>query len=128
MSDLNIVGVDAFGQYIVKDYNVGGMFKINPNKQLMIYVTELGRVRVNNMKYLSTQKKFGAPKPIIKLSERDNLLNVLCVNETDSVALTHADSRSSTITICSMPVSTFSAEPTRPKHVPGVKVVRATIL
>ena len=128
MSDLNIVSVDAFGQYILKDYDVAGMFKINPRKPLMIYVTELGRLRVNNMKYLVTQKKFGAPKQIIKLSERDTLLNVLCVDETDSISLYHADSRTSTVTISSIPVSTFSQEPTRPKHVPGVKVIRTTIL
>lgn len=127
MTDLNVVSVDAFGQYILKDYEVAGMFKINPKKQLMMYVTELGRIRLNNMKYLSTQKKFGAPKPIIKLSERDSLCNVLCVNDDDTVLLYHADSRTSTIMVNSVPVTTFSQEPTRPKHVPGVKVIRASI-
>lgn len=129
LTDLNITtSVDAIGQYILKDYEVAGMFKINPNRQMMLYVTELGRIRLNNMKYLSTQKKFGAPKQIIKLSDRDTLLNVLCVNDDDTVLLYHADSRTSSIVVNSIPVSTFSQEPVRPKHVPAVKVIRATII
>ena len=129
MSDLIVnASVDAQGQFILKDYDVAGMFKINPNKPLMMYVTELGRIRVNNAKYLNTQKKFDKPKPIIKLSERDNLINVLCVTEEDSVLLYHADTRTSTVSVNSIPTSTFSQEPVRPKHVFGVKVVRCTIV
>ena len=129
LSDLIVnASVDAQGQFILKDYDVAGMFKINPNKPLMMYVTELGRIRVNNAKYLNTQKKFDKPKPIIKLSERDNLINVLCVTEEDSVLLYHADTRTSTVSVNSIPTSTFSQEPVRPKHVFGVKVVRCTIV
>ena len=129
VSDLIVnASVDAQGQFILKEYEVAGMFKLNPNKPLMVYVTELGRIRVNNAKYLNTQKKFDKPKPIIKLSERDNLLNVLCVNEDDSILLYHADTRTSTVAVNSIPTSTFSQEPTRPKHVFGVKVVRCTII
>jgi DNA gyrase/topoisomerase IV subunit A len=129
MSDLIVnASVDAQGQFILKEYDVAGMFKINPNKPLMMYVTELGRIRVNNAKYLNTQKKFDKPKPIIKLSERDNLLNVLCVTESDKVLLYHADTRTSTVSVDSIPTSTFSQEPVRPKHVFGVKVIRCTII
>lgn len=127
-SDLNKVSsVDAAGQFILSGYDVSGMFCINSKKPFLVYVTRLGRLRVNHSKFLTTTKKFGDPKPIINLSAQDDLIAVFCTDKDQSITLTHADSRVSTVNIESLPVSTMAVEPTRPKHVPGVKVVRATI-
>ena len=126
--DLNkVTSVDSMGQFILSGYEVSGMFCINPNKPILIYVTRLGRPRVNHSKFLTTTKKFGEPKPIITLSPQDDLIAVFCADKNQTVTLNHADSRVSTVHIDSLPVSTMSVEPTRPKHVPGCKVIRATI-
>jgi len=128
LSDLNKVSsIDASGQFIMKDFDVSGMFCINPNKPLLIYVTKLGKLRVNQSKFLLTTKKFSNPKPIIKLTPQDDLISVFCADKDQSVTLTHADGRVSTVNIDSLNVSTMAVEPSRPKHVPGVKIVR-TIL
>ena len=128
-SDLNKVNsVDAAGQFIIKtDCEVSGMFCINSNKPYLVYVTKLGRIRLNHAKYLSTVKKFADPKPIIKLSSQDDLVAVYCVNGDQSVMLHHADSRVSTVHINTLQPTTMATEPVRPKHVPGVKVIRATL-
>ncbi|CAJ0610679.1 unnamed protein product [Cylicocyclus nassatus] len=128
-SDLNKVSsVDAAGQFIIKgDNETMGMFYVNSRKPYILYVTRLGRIRLNHSKFLTTGKKFGDPKPIIKLSPQDDLVAVFCVDKDQSVTLNHADSRVSTINIDSLNVSTMALPPERPKHVPGVKVIRATI-
>lgn len=127
-TDLNkTLSVDAAGQFILKDYEVSGMFCVNSNKPYLAYVTRLGRLRVNHSKFLITGKKFADPKPIIKLSQQDDLIAVFCVDKDQSITLNHADGRVSTVNIDSLPVSTMSIPPERPKHVPGVKVIRATI-
>ena len=126
--DLNkVTSVDSMGQFILSGYEVSGMFCINPNKPFLVYVTRLGRLRVNHSKFLTTTKKFGEPRPIITLSPQDDLIAVFCADKNQTVTLNHADSRVSTVHIDSLPVSTMSVEPTRPKHVPGCKVIRATI-
>lgn len=128
-TDLNkVLSVDAAGQFILKDYDVSGMFCINSKKPYLMYVTKLGRLRVNHSKFLTTVKKFAEPKPIIKLSQQDDLISVFCVDKDQSITLIHADSRVSTVNVGSLPVSTMSIPPERPKHVPGVKVVRSIIL
>lgn len=127
-ADLNkVLSVDAAGQFILNGYDVAGMFCINSKKPYLAYVTRLGRIRVNHSKFLTTGKKFADPKPIITLSAQDDLISVFCVDKDQSITLTHADSRVSTVNIDSLSVSTMSIPPERPKHVPGVKVVRATI-
>ena len=129
ISDLNLVkSVDAQGQFIVRnDAEVAGMFTINPNKQWLVYVTRLGRIRVNHAKFLNAAKKFGDLKPIIKLSQQDDLIAVFCTNKEQKITLNHADSRVTTVNIESIEPTTMATPPTRPKHVPGVKVIRATI-
>ena len=129
ISDLNLVkSVDAQGQFIVRsDNEVAGMFTINPNKQWLVYVTRLGRIRVNHAKFLNAAKKFGDLKPIIKLSQQDDLIAVFCTNKEQKITLNHADSRVSTVNIESIEPTTMATPPTRPKHVPGVRVLRATI-
>ena len=107
--------------------NVSGMFMLNMNKPLLVYVTRLGRIRVNHAKFLTSVKKFADLKPIIKLSSQDDLISVFCANPNQSITLNHADGRVITVHIDSLPVLTMSAEPTRPKHVPGVKVIRASL-
>lgn len=127
-TDLNkVMSVDAAGQFILKDYEVSGMFCINSKKPYLAYVTRLGRIRINHSKFLTTTKKFADPKPIIKLSPQDDLIAVFCVDKDQTITLNHADSRVSTVNIDSLPVSTMSIPPERPKHVPGVKVIRTTI-
>ena len=127
-SDLNkVLSVDAAGQFILKGYNVSGMFCINSNKPLLVYVTRLGRMRVNQSKFLTAVKKFAEPKPIIKLSPQDDLIAVFCSNKDQSITLNHADGRITTVNIDSLGVSTMSVEPTRPKHVPATKILRATL-
>lgn len=128
-SDLNKVNsIDATGQFIIKtDCEVSGMFCINSNKPYLVYVTRLGRIRLNHAKYLSTVKKFADPKPIIKLSQQDDLIAVYCVDNEQSVVLHHADSRISTVHINTLQPTTMATEPVRPKHVPGCKVIRATL-
>jgi DNA gyrase subunit A len=128
-SELNkVLSVDSIGQFLIKDVNnVSGMFCVNNKKPLLLYVTVLGRTRVNKASLLKEGKKFGEMKSIIKLSPQDDLIAVYCVDPSQTVVLQHADSRVSTINISSLPVSTMSTPPTREKHVPGVKVVRAVI-
>jgi hypothetical protein len=103
------------------------MFTINPNKQWLVYVTRLGRIRVNHAKFLHSGKKFGDLKPIIKLSQQDDLIAVFCTNKEQKITLNHADSRVTTVNIESIEPTTMATPPTRPKHVPGVRVLRATI-
>lgn len=128
-ADLNKVNsVDAAGQFIIKtDCEVSGMFCINSNKPYLVYVTRLGRIRLNHSKYLSTVKKFADPKPIIKLSQQDDLIAVFCVDNEQSIVMHHADTRISTVHINTLQPTTMSVEPVRPKHVPGVRVIRATL-
>lgn len=127
-TDLNkVLSVNAAGQFILKDYDVCGMFCINAKKPYLAYVTKLGRIRINHLKFLTAVKKFAEPKPIIKLSQQDDLIAVFCVDKDQSIILNHADSRISTVNVDSLPVSTMSIPPERPKHVPGVKVIRATL-
>lgn len=129
MSDLNLVkSVDAQGQFIAKDVDsVSGMFIINSNKPWMVYVTRLGRIRVNHAKFLNTVKKFSNMKPIIKLSQQDDLIAVFCADKNQKITLSHVDSRVSTVNIDSIEPSTMAIPPIRPKHVPGVRVIRATL-
>ena len=129
ISDLNLVkSVDAQGQFIVRnDAEVAGMFTINPKKQWLVYVTRLGRIRVNHAKFLNAAKKFGDLKPIIKLSQQDDLIAVFCTNKEQKITLNHVDSRTTSVNIDSIEPSTMATPPVRPKHVPGVKVLRATI-
>lgn len=128
VSDLNLVqSVDAQGQFIINDHEVAGIFSINPNKPLLLYVTRLSRLRVNHMKYLPTSNKFGSIKNIIPLSPQDDLVAVFCVDNDQTVTLNHVDGRITTINVGSIEPSTMSIPPTKPKHVPAVKVLRATI-
>lgn len=129
VSDLNKVSsVDSKGQFIFKtDHDVSGMFIVNSKKPLLCYVTRLGRIRVNQSKFLVNGKKFSEPKPIIKLSQQDDLINVFCCNKDQVVTLNHADGRVSVVNINSIDVTTMAIEPSRPKHVPGVKVIRASL-
>lgn len=127
-TDLNkVTSVDSIGQFILKGYDVSGLFCINSNKPYLVYVTRLGRIRVNHSKFLTAGKKFADPKPIIKLSPQDDLIAVFCADKGQKITLNHADGRVSTVNVDSIPVSTMSIPPERPKHVPGVKVVRAII-
>ena len=128
-SDMYRTSINSQGQFLIKNVdNVSGMFLINDNKPLLVYVTLLGRVRVNNAKFLVSGKKYGDIKPIIKLSPQDDLVAVFCVNKNDVVQLNHADGRVSTVNIESLPVTTMATPPERPKHVPATKLVRAIIL
>ena len=129
LSDLNLVkSVDAQGQFITKNSsNVSGMFMINPNKPWIVYVTRLGRIRLNHAKFLNTVKKFSEMKPIIKLSQQDDLIAVFCTDRDQRISLNHVDSRVSTVNIETIEPSTMAIPPERPKHVPGVKVIRATL-
>lgn len=127
-TDLNkVLSVDANGQFVMSGYDVAGMFCINSNKPFLVYVTKLGRIRLNHSKFLTATKKFGEPKPIIKLSQQDDLAAVFCVDKDQKLILHHADSRVSTVNIESLPVLTMSANPERPKHVPGCRIVRAVV-
>lgn len=126
--DLNkVTSVDSIGQFILSGYEVSGMFCINSKKPFLVYVTRLGRIRLNHSKFLITGKKFADPKPIITLSPQDDLIAVFCVDKEQTIVLNHADTRTSTIHVDTLPISTMSIPPERPKHVPGVKVIRATL-
>jgi DNA gyrase/topoisomerase IV subunit A len=118
--------VDALGQNILND-SVNGMFVIDSKKPYLLYVSRLGRLRLNHNKYLSTVKKFADPKPVIKLSAQDDLIAVFCVDQNQSVVLNHMDGRVTTVNIDSLNVTTMSTDPVRPKHVPAVKLIRATV-
>lgn len=127
-SDLNkVLSVDAAGQFILSGYNVAGMFCINSNKPYLAYITKLGRIRINHSRFLVTGKKNADPKPIIKLSPQDELMAVFCVDEKQRLVLYHADSKVSSVNIDTLPISTMAAEPVRPKHIPGVKLVRVNL-
>jgi len=129
VSDLNSVNSpDAQGQFLVKEEcDVAGLFMLNPNKPLIFYVTRLGRVRVNNAKFLVSGKKFAGLKPIIKLSPQDDLISVFCTTNDRTVTLYHADGRVSSVNVNSLNPVTMNTPPQKPKHVPAVKVIRATI-
>jgi DNA gyrase/topoisomerase IV subunit A len=125
-----VLSVDAKGQIIMPDIDehpVSGMFVLNANKPFILYVTRLGKVRLNQLKFLTAGKKFAGLKPIIKLSPQDDLVAVFCVEKEQTVVLNHADSRITSININSLEPTTMSTPPNRPKHVPAVKVIRATI-
>jgi hypothetical protein len=107
--------------------SVNGMFVIDSKKPYLLYVSRLGRLRLNHNKYLSTVKKFADPKPVIKLSAQDDLIAVFCVDQNQSVVLNHMDGRVTTVNIDSLNVTTMSTDPVRPKHVPAVKLIRATV-
>ena len=127
-SDLWRTSINSQGQFIIKDVdNVSGMFWVNNNKPLLVYVTILGRTRVNKLNLLKEGKKFGELKPIIKLSPQDDLIAVFCADPQQAIKLQHADGRVSTVNISSLDVVTMSTPPSREKHVPGVKVVRAVL-
>lgn len=128
ISDLNqTMSPDAQGQFIVKGYDVAGIFEVNSKKPYIFYATQLGRVRLNNSRFLVSGKKFGDVKPIIKLSAQDDLVSVFCVDKDQEVTLYHADGRVSTINLGSLDSVTINTPPTKPKHVPAVKVIRATV-
>ena len=128
VTDLNkVLSVDAQGQFIVVDKEVSGMFIINPAKPLLLYVTRLGRLRINHSKFLSAGNKFGKLKPIITLSPQDDLIAVFCVDDKQSVQLNHVDGRITTVNMSSLTPTTMSMPPERPKHVLAVKVLRAII-
>ena len=128
VSDLNrVMSVDAQGQNLITGHVVAGIFPINPNKPWLVYVTRLARIRVNHQKFLGTGKKFGDVKPIIKLSPQDDLIAVFCTEKDKSITLYHADGRVTTVNIDSIEPSTMSMPPTKPKHVPAVKLLRATL-
>jgi DNA gyrase/topoisomerase IV subunit A len=128
ISDLNkVLSVDAQGQFIIDSDDVAGLFSINPNKPFLVYVTKLGRFRVNHSRFLTTGKKFGNVKPIIKLSPQDDLIAIFCSDKTETVTLYHVDGRITSVNVDSIEPSTMSTPPTKPKHVPGVKVLRATL-
>ena len=129
VSDLNLVtSPDAQGQFIVKeDVDASGIFIVNNKKPLIFYVTRLGRVRANAAKFLVTGKKFGGLKPIIPLSAQDDLIAVFCCDPTQSVTMYHADGRVSCVNVDSQKPTTMSMPPAKPKHVPAVKVIRATL-
>lgn len=128
-SEMWRTSIHSQGQFIIKGVdNVSGMFLVNDKKPLLVYVTLLGRMRVNNAKFLVSGKKYGDIKPIIKLSPQDDLIAVYCVEKNDVIKLNHADGRVSTVNIDSLPVSTMATPPERPKHVPATKLVRAIIM
>ena len=128
VSDLNLVqSVESQGQFIINDHEAAGIFSINPNKPMLLYVTRLSRLRVNHMKYLPTSNKFSSLKPIIPLSPQDDLVAVFCVDNDQTLTLNHVDGRITTVNVSSIEPSTMSIPPTKPKHVPAVKVLRATI-
>ena len=128
ISDLNSVNSpDAQGQFIVKGYDVAGIFMINSKKPYIFYATRLGRVRLNNSRFLVSGKKFGGLKPIIKLSPQDDLISVSCVDKDQIATLYHADGRVSSVNIDSLDVVTMNTPPVKPKHVPGIKVIRTTV-
>ena len=128
-SDMWRTSINSQGQFLIKGVdNVSGMFLINDKKPLLVYITLLGRMRVNNAKFLVSGKKFGDMKPIIKLSPQDDLVAVYCVDKNDTIKLNHADGRVSTVNVESLPVTTMATPPERPKHVPATKLIRAIIL
>ena len=128
ISDLNSVNSpDAQGQFIVKGYEVAGIFMVNSKKPFIFYATRLGRVRLNQSRFLVSGKKFGGLKPIIKLSPQDDLISVSCVDTDQTVTLYHADGRVSSVNIGSLDPVTMNTPPAKPKHVPAVKVIRTTV-
>ena len=129
VSELNeMVMLEAQGQFIMKeDHGASGMFMLNPKKPLLMYVTRLGRLRLNESRFLISGKKFGNTQPLIKLSANDDLIAVLCVNKDQTITLNHADGRVTSVHVDSIDPTTMSMPPVRPKHVPGVKVIRAFV-
>ena len=128
LSELNVVlSITAQGQFLIKDHETAGMFMLNPKKPLLLYVTRLGRLRVNESRFLINGKKFGNIQPIIKLSQQDDLIAVFCVDKDQTVTLNHVDSRVTSVHIDTIEPTTMNMPPVRPKHVPGVKVIRASI-
>ena len=129
VSELNeVASLDSVGQFIMKeDHGASGMFMLNPKKPLLMYVTRLGRMRLNESRFLISGKKFGNTQPLIKLSANDDLIAVLCVTKEQTITLNHADSRVTTVHVDSIDPTTMSMPPVRPKHVPGVKVIRAFV-
>lgn len=129
VSELNQQSMlDSQGQFIMKEnHGASGMFMLNPKKPLLMYVTRLGRMRLNESRFLISGKKFGNTQPLIKLSANDDLIAVLCVTKEQTITLNHADGRVTSVHVDSIDPTTMSMPPVRPKHVPGVKVIRASV-
>lgn len=128
LSELNVImSTTAQGQFLVRDHEVSGMFMLNPKKPLLMYVTRLGRLRVNESRFLINGKKFGNLQPIIKLSQQDDLISVFCVSKDQAVTLNHADGRVTLVNVESVNPTTMNMPAVRPKHIPGVKVIRASV-
>ena len=131
ITSLNKVNsVEAKGQLIMvsnDEHPVSGMFVLNASKPYILYVTRLGKVRLNLLKFLKSGKKSAQLNSIIKLSPQDDLVAAFGVEKEQTVVLNHADGRVSTINIDSLEPVTMSTPPVRLKHVPAVKVIRATI-
>lgn len=119
--------ITSAGRIMLNANNVSGMFTLNSNKPFIVYVTRLGRVRVNHSRFLVASGKYDDAKQIINLSAQDDLVAVFCCDDNQSITLHHIDKKQSTVTIKSLPVSTMNTDPVRPKSVPGSKVVRASI-
>ena len=109
LTNLNkVLSVDAQGQFLVDNKTAAGMFIINPKKPLLVYVTKLGRIRVNHSKFLIAGNKFGKLKPIISMTPQDDLIAVFCVDETQSIQLNHVDGRITTVNVSSITQTTMS--------------------
>lgn len=119
----------AIGRFLNQDINnVSGMFIIDGNKPLILYVSNLGRLRVNHAKYLVAGKKYSDLKPIIELSERDDLIAVFCCDDKQTVTLHLDNGKLLNVKIDTLGISTINTPPVKAKGLTGrTTVIRASI-
>ena len=121
--------VGACGRFLNSDINnVTGMFIIDGNKPLILYISNLGRLRVNHAKYLVAGKKYSELKTIIELSERDDLIAVFCCDDKQTVTLYLDNGKQLNVRIDSLGISTINTPPVKAKGLSGrTTVIRASI-
>ena len=114
-----------------KGDEVVGSFLINPTeKQYLLYVTLLGKVRLNLMKYLRTRSsRRDELVQLLPLSNQDKLVSIVGCNRCDQVQLFFNDKTSEIFQLESLEESTMRAEPVKVLKKKGYfKVLKVKII
>lgn len=100
---------------IDKNDEIIGSFLFNPTeKQYLLYVTLLGKTRLNLIKYLRTRNsKKDELVELIPLSNQDKLVSIVGCNKCDKVQLFFNDQTSEILPLNKLDETTMRAEPTK---------------
>lgn len=98
-----------------KNDNIIGCYAFNQKeKQFLVYITSLGRFRLNLMKYLPPRKsKKEEMVRLIPLSPKEKLINILGCNQFDKIRVYFSDNSEEDLSIDSLEETTMSSDPTK---------------